>query len=125
MGLGLIRDLAVGAALQGSEVQANASSLFGCQYRRTARSFAPQGQNWGLTPLDPVKLKQHNFSHFIALIRANMESWRPARIDHVMGLLRLWWWPLDKQLGHGAYVYYPSKPYSPSFALRVQRAAVL
>lgn len=123
MGLGLIRDLAVGAALQGSEVQANAEQF--CLHASIGAPpdpFAPQGQNWGLTPLDPVKLKQHNFSHFIALIRANMESCGALRIDHVMGLLRLWWWPLDKQLGHGAYVYYPVETLLAIVCLESQRA---
>ncbi|MGI2190085.1 4-alpha-glucanotransferase [Shewanella baltica] len=123
MGLGLIRDLAVGAALQGSEVQANAEQF--CLHASIGAPpdpFAPQGQNWGLTPLDPVKLKQHNFSHFISLIRANMESCGALRIDHVMGLLRLWWWPLDKQLGHGAYVYYPVETMLAIVCLESQRA---
>ncbi|MGL6124742.1 MAG: 4-alpha-glucanotransferase [Shewanella sp.] len=123
MGLGLIRDLAVGAALQGSEVQANAEQF--CLHASIGAPpdpFAPQGQNWGLTPLDPVKLKQHHFSHFIALIRANMENCGALRIDHVMGLLRQWWWPLDKQLGHGAYVYYPVETLLAIVCLESQRA---
>ena len=36
-----------------------------------------------------------------------MQSCGGLRIDHVMGLLRLWWWPIDTDNGKGAYVYYP------------------
>jgi 4-alpha-glucanotransferase len=123
MGLGLIRDLAVGAALQGSEVQANAEQFcVNASIGAPPDPFAPQGQNWGLTPLDPIKLKQHNFSHFIALIRANMHHCGALRIDHVMGLLRLWWWTLDKQLGQGAYVYYPLETLLAIVCLESQRA---
>lgn len=123
MGIGLIRDLAVGAALQGVEVQAN-SQLFclNASIGAPPDPFAPQGQNWGLTPLDPIKLKQDRYLHFIALIRANMTHCGALRIDHVMGLLRLWWWPLDKRLGQGAYVYYPVETLLAILCLESQRA---
>lgn len=123
MGIGLIRDLAVGAALQGVEVQANAEQFcLNASIGAPPDPFAPQGQNWGLTPLDPVKLKQHDYRHFIELIRANMENCGALRIDHVMGLLRLWWWPLDKHLGKGAYVYYPVETLLAIVCLESQRA---
>ncbi|MDI5830233.1 4-alpha-glucanotransferase [Shewanella xiamenensis] len=123
MGIGLIRDLAVGAALHGVEVQANLQQFcLNASIGAPPDPFAPQGQNWGLTPLDPVKLKQHQYRHFIALIRANMTHCGALRIDHVMGLLRLWWWPLDKRLGHGAYVYYPVETLLAILCLESQRA---
>ncbi|PIW59501.1 4-alpha-glucanotransferase [Shewanella sp. CG12_big_fil_rev_8_21_14_0_65_47_15] len=123
MGIGLIRDLAVGAALQGVEVQANSEQFcLNASIGAPPDPFAPQGQNWGLTPLDPVKLKQHDYRHFIELIRANMENCGALRIDHVMGLLRLWWWPLEKQLGGGAYVYYPVETLLAIVCLESQRA---
>ncbi|WP_297894757.1 4-alpha-glucanotransferase [Shewanella sp.] len=123
MSIGLIRDLAVGAALQGVEVQANAEQFcLNASIGAPPDPFAPQGQNWGLTPLDPVKLKQHDYRHFIELIRANMENCGALRIDHVMGLLRLWWWPLDKHLGKGAYVYYPVETLLAIVCLESQRA---
>ncbi|QYJ77895.1 4-alpha-glucanotransferase [Shewanella acanthi] len=123
MQLGLVRDLAVGAALHGVEVQANAAQFcLNASIGAPPDPFAPQGQNWGLTPLDPIKLKQHDFQHFIALTRANMIYCGALRIDHVMGLLRLWWWPLEKQLGHGAYVYYPVETLFAILCLESQRA---
>ncbi|GGN13302.1 4-alpha-glucanotransferase [Shewanella putrefaciens] len=123
MGIGLIRDLAVGAALHGVEVQANVAQFcLNVSIGAPPDPFAPQGQNWGLTPLDPIKLKQDNFRHFIALMRANMEHCGALRIDHVMGLLRLWWWPLDKNLGKGAYVYYPVETLLAIVCLESQRA---
>jgi len=123
MKIGLIGDLAIGAILQGNEVQSHAEQF--CTHASIgapADRFSPSGQNWGLTPLDPIKLKQHNFSHFIDLMRCNMQLYGALRIDHVMGLLRLWWWPLDKTLGNGAYVYYPLDILLAIVCLESQRA---
>ena len=123
MSIGLIRDLAVGALVQGNEVQDNAEQFcLNASIGAPPDPFAPQGQNWGLTPFDPIKLKQHNYRHFIALAKANMRHCGALRIDHVMALLRLWWWPLDKALGNGAYVYYPVETLLAILCLESQRA---
>ncbi|QIR14649.1 4-alpha-glucanotransferase [Shewanella aestuarii] len=108
MQLGLIGDLAVGAVSHGAEISQNEEVFcINASIGAPPDPFAEQGQNWGLAPLDPVKLKQQNFTHFIQLIRSNMQHCGALRIDHVMGLLRLWWWPANRQLGNGSYVYYP------------------
>jgi 4-alpha-glucanotransferase len=123
MSIGLIRDLAVGAVSHGAEVSANLG-LFcdNASIGAPPDPFAEQGQNWGLTPFDPVKLKQHDFSHFIQLVRSNMQSCGALRIDHVMSLLRLWWWPLNRDLGEGSYVYYPVDTLLAIVCLESQRA---
>jgi 4-alpha-glucanotransferase len=123
MSIGLIRDLAVGAVSHGAEISANLG-LFcdNASIGAPPDPFAEQGQNWGLTPFDPVKLKQHDFSHFIQLVRSNMQSCGALRIDHVMGLLRLWWWPLNRDLGQGGYVYYPLETLLAIVCLESQRA---
>ncbi|GGQ11962.1 4-alpha-glucanotransferase [Shewanella litoralis] len=123
MSIGLIRDLAVGAVSHGAEVSANLA-LFcdNASIGAPPDPFAEQGQNWGLTPFDPVKLKQHDFSHFIQLVRSNMQHCGALRIDHVMGLLRLWWWPLNRELGEGSYVYYPVETLLAIVCLESQRA---
>ncbi|WP_285162664.1 4-alpha-glucanotransferase [Shewanella goraebulensis] len=124
--IGLVRDMAVGASPNGAEVQQN--SGYFCQQASIGAPpdpFAPQGQNWGLTPLDPINLQQNNFKHFISLIRSNMQSCGGLRIDHVMGLLRLWWWPTDTDNGKGAYVYYPLDTLLAILCLESQRAQCL
>ncbi|MFT5704806.1 MAG: 4-alpha-glucanotransferase [Shewanella sp.] len=108
MTVGLIRDLAVGASPDGVEVKQNSNQFcLDASIGAPPDSFAPQGQNWGLTPFDPVKQKQNNFQHFINIVRRNMQACGALRIDHVMGMLRLWWLPNDSSLGKGGYVYYP------------------
>ncbi|MGX9460050.1 4-alpha-glucanotransferase [Shewanella sp. A14] len=123
MSIGLIRDLAVGAVSHGAEIIANAD-LFcaNASIGAPPDPFAEHGQNWGLTPVDPVKLKQNDFSHFIQLLRSNMQHCGALRIDHVMGLLRLWWWPLQEELGNGSYVYYPLDTLLAIVCLESQRA---
>jgi len=68
--------------------------------------LGPNGQNWGLPPLDPIKLKQEGYQTFITLLRNNMRACGALRIDHALALLRLWWCPPGKTAAFGAYVYY-------------------
>ena len=106
MSVGLMGDLAVGAVRDGSEVEGK-PGLFSetATIGAPPDPFAKQGQNWNLPALDPIALKRDNYQHFIDLIRANMRYCGALRIDHVMGLLRLWW--CLPEMAGGAYVYYP------------------
>ncbi len=108
MRVGLIRDLAVGGDGGGAEVVLN-KGLF-CEHASIGAPpdpLAPQGQNWGLPPLDPLQLRQSGYGHFIELLRTNMAHCGALRIDHVMALMRLWWCPRFAGRGTGAYVHYP------------------
>lgn len=129
MAIGLVRDLAVGAIGAGAEVRQHPNQF--CTYASIGAPpdpFAPQGQNWGLTPLDPIGLRQANFGHFIALLRSNMRHCGALRIDHMMGLFRLWWWPEVAAGGTqhgGTYVYYPFECLMAILLLESQRAACM
>jgi 4-alpha-glucanotransferase len=106
MNIGIMADLAVGAVKGGAEVESKAG-LF-CQSATVGAPpdpFAKHGQNWDLPALDPIALRRDNYRHFIDLLRANMSHCGALRIDHVMGLMRLWW--CLPGLAGGAYVYYP------------------
>ena len=108
MSIGLINDLAVGCAGDGSEFL-NQQSLFtdSAYVGAPPDPWAEQGQNWGLPALNPIKLSDNNFSYYKALIRANMENVGGLRIDHVMAIRRLWWCFENQQQPDGCYVYYP------------------
>ena len=67
----------------------------------------PLGQNWGLSPPNPLTLRDQAFEPFILSLRANMRHSGALRLDHVMGLMRLFWIPLGATADHGAYVSYP------------------
>ena len=108
MNVGLMRDLAVGADGGGSEVSTNLE-LFcrGAAVGAPPDPLAEIGQNWGLPPMDPTALRNTNFEHYVNLLKANMSHCGALRIDHAMGLMRLWWCPPGKTADFGAYVYYP------------------
>ena len=106
MRVGLMGDLAVGAVKNGAEVVGN-PTLFrvGATIGAPPDQFTDNGQNWDLPAIDPLALKNSGYQHFIDLMQANMANYGALRIDHVMGLMRLWWWLENSQ--DGAYVYYP------------------
>lgn len=122
MPIGLYRDLAVGVAVGGAETWCN-PSLYCLQATIGAPPdlLGPQGQNWGLPPIDPHIMNAKAYQPFIDLLRANMESCGALRIDHVMGLMRLWWIPVNQPAGNGAYVRYPLRDLLGVLALESQR----
>ncbi len=108
MDIGLINDLAVGCAGDGSEYRSQ-DELFshGANVGAPPDPWAEQGQNWGLPALNPQKLSKDNFAFYRSLIRANMEDVGGLRIDHVMAIRRLWWCFDNQGQQDGCYVYYP------------------
>src|SRR5690606_15764852 len=83
--------------------------------------LGPEGQNWGLAPLDPIGLQETAFAVFISDLRANMRHAGAVRIDHVMGLQRLFWIPRGMRGTDGAYVRYPFHDLLRIIALESQR----
>jgi 4-alpha-glucanotransferase len=122
MSLGLYRDLAVGVADSGAETWADQGVL--CQDVSIGAPpdvLGPLGQNWGLPPLNPQQLIATGYDAFIQLLRANMQHCGALRIDHVLGLLRLWWIPKGEGATAGAYMYYPVKDLLSILALESHR----
>jgi malto-oligosyltrehalose trehalohydrolase/4-alpha-glucanotransferase len=108
MAIGLYRDLAVGADRSGAETWANAGAVVSdAQVGAPPDVYNSSGQDWGLPPFNPLALRQEAYRSFIELIRANMRHAGGLRIDHVMGLQRLYWVPAGKTPRDGAYVRYP------------------
>ena len=69
--------------------------------------LGPNGQNWGLSPVNPMALGDSAYEPIIEAMRWNMRRAGALRIDHVMGLMRLFWVPGGRGAGDGAYVRYP------------------
>ncbi len=83
------------------------------------------GQDWGLPPFVPHKLKADGYEPFIQTIRAILRHAGGLRIDHVMGLFRLWWVPKGHKPQDGAYVRYPAEDLLAIVALESQRAGAI
>jgi len=108
LGVGLYVDLAVSIDRGGAEAWAN-QDLYatGASVGAPPDDFNQQGQNWGLPPFVPDRLREAAYAPFIATLRANMRHAGALRIDHAMGLMRLFWVPPDADATAGAYVHYP------------------
>jgi 4-alpha-glucanotransferase len=108
MRIGLYLDLAVGISPDGSRAWAGGPAI-----ARQARvgcppdPFSAAGQDWGLVPFSPIGLVEERFEPFRALLRANMRHTGALRIDHAMGLTRLYWIPEGSNARDGAYLRYP------------------
>ena len=84
--------------------------------------FNARGQDWGLPPFVPWRLAAAGYTPFIETIRAALGHGGGLRIDHVMGLFRLWWIPRGEDPTRGAYVRYPAGDLLGIVALESQRA---
>jgi 4-alpha-glucanotransferase len=108
MAIGLIADLAVGLDPDGAEVGADPPAfLSGLRIGAPPDAFNPKGQDWGLTSFSPAGLVTRGFAPFIATLRANLRYAGGVRIDHAMGLMRLWLVPQGGSPAEGAYLAYP------------------
>jgi (1->4)-alpha-D-glucan 1-alpha-D-glucosylmutase len=121
--IGLYRDLAVGAAASGSETWLR-RDLFalGARVGAPPDAFNHLGQDWGLPPEVPRRLRDDGYRSFAAMIRANMRHAGALRIDHVMGLMRRFWVPPGGSAADGTYVQYPFDDLAGIVALESHRA---
>jgi glycogen operon protein len=123
LGIGLIRDLAIGAAPDGAEVWTQPEAFVsGVSVGAPPDPLALSGQIWGLPPLDPRSMARTGFSTFAELLAANMRHAGGLRIDHAMGLTRLFWVPDGADGKDGAYVAYPFKDLLGQLTLESSRA---
>jgi 4-alpha-glucanotransferase len=84
--------------------------------------YNTQGQDWGFSPLVPWKLRRAGYEPFIQTIRATLRHAGGLRIDHAMGLFRLFWIPKNSDPREGAYVRYPEDELLAILALESERA---
>jgi 4-alpha-glucanotransferase len=71
--------------------------------------FFSKGQDWGFAPLHPGRLRELGFGYVREFVRFQMQHTELLRIDHVMGLHRLYWVPRGLSASQGAYVTYPAE----------------
>lgn len=110
MPIGLIADLAVGADNGGSQAWSHQAEIAGgLTVGAPPDRLAPQGQNWGLGAFSPLALRRTGYQGYLAMLRACFAQGGGVRIDHVLGLNRLWLVPQGRDADAGAYVSYPQQ----------------
>lgn len=128
MKIGLYADMPIGAASNGAEVWENpAAYVLDAGIGAPADPMRPKGQSWGFTPYHPAILRQQRYAPFIRLVRENVATAGALRIDHAMGLRRLFWgfFSDDNPVLQGAYIYYDIKALTAILSLESNRAKCL
>ncbi len=110
MPIGLIADLAVGADGGGSQAWSRQAELLpSLTVGAPPDALNCNGQSWGVSAFSPRGLRRHGFQAYIEMLRANLAHVGGLRIDHVMGLRRLWVIPPGGAQCDGAYLHYPEE----------------
>jgi 4-alpha-glucanotransferase len=108
MAIGLVSDLAVGSDPGGSQAWSHQGELLhGLSVGAPPDLLNRNGQDWGLTTFSPMGLKRSGYAGYLAMLRAALAHAGGVRIDHVLGLKRLWLVPHGHGATEGAYVRYP------------------
>ncbi|WP_327189286.1 4-alpha-glucanotransferase [Streptomyces xinghaiensis] len=123
MPIGLVHDLAVGVHPSGADVWARQDVYAtGMSVGAPPDAFNPHGQDWGLPPWRPDALAATGYAPYRGLLRGLLRHAGALRIDHVMGLSRLWWVPEGRRPTEGAYVRYDTEAMLGVLALEAHRA---
>ncbi|HET8570760.1 MAG TPA: 4-alpha-glucanotransferase [Candidatus Limnocylindria bacterium] len=119
----LVGDMAIGFDPAGADAWSWQEQLAdGVTIGAPPDTFNARGQDWSLPPFVPHRLRQAGYRPIVETIRANLRHAGGLRIDHIMGLFRLWWVPAGGDPAEGAYVRYPADELLAIVALEAHRA---
>ncbi|WP_243762303.1 4-alpha-glucanotransferase [Streptomyces sp. Tu 3180] len=126
MPVGIVHDLAVGVHPGGADAWAQQEYFApGTSVGAPPDAFNARGQDWGLPPWRPDRLAESGYAPFRALLRALFRYAGALRIDHVMGLFRLWWVPEGHPPTEGTYVRYDAEAMLAVLVLEASRAGAV
>lgn len=126
MPLGIVHDLAVGVHPGGADAWAQQDVFAaGMSVGAPPDAFNAHGQDWGLPPWRPDRLAACGHAPFRRLLRALFRSAGALRIDHVMGLFRLWWVPRGRPPTEGTYVRHDAEAMLAVLVLEAARAGAV
>ncbi|OBJ24916.1 4-alpha-glucanotransferase [Mycobacterium colombiense] len=126
MSLGVMHDLAVGVHPNGADAWALQDVMaLGVTAGAPPDEFNQLGQDWSQPPWRPDRLEEHEYRPFRALIRAVLRHAGGVRIDHIIGLFRLWWIPRGTSPTEGTYVRYDHEAMIGIVALEAHRAGAV
>ncbi|MFF8955960.1 4-alpha-glucanotransferase [Streptomyces sp. NPDC014894] len=123
MGVGVVHDLAVGVHPEGADTWARGGTFAaGMSVGAPPDAFSAHGQDWGLPPWRPDALAASGYAPLRELLRGRFRHAGALRIDHVMGLFRLWWIPRGRPPADGTYVRYDAEAMLAVLVLEAHRA---
>ncbi|MEU3550082.1 4-alpha-glucanotransferase [Streptomyces longwoodensis] len=126
MAVGIVHDLAVGVHPEGADTWAQQEYFAaGMSVGAPPDAFNARGQDWGLPPWRPDRLAACGYAPYRSLLRALFRSAGALRIDHVMGLFRLWWVPQGEPPTQGTYVRYDAEAMLAVLVLEASRAGAM
>ncbi len=123
MAFGIVHDLAVGVHPDGADTWALGSALArGVNVGAPPDAFNQQGQDWSQPPWRPDTLAEVGYLPFRDMLRTVLRHAGGIRVDHVMGLFRLWWIPEGAGPDQGTYVRYDHEALLGILCLEAHRA---
>ncbi|OKK07819.1 4-alpha-glucanotransferase [Streptomyces sp. CB03234] len=126
MAVGIVHDLAVGVHPDGADAWAQGDAFAaGMSVGAPPDAFNARGQDWGLPPWRPDALAASGYAPYRDLLRGLLRHAGALRIDHVMGLFRLWWVPEGREPTEGTYVRYDADAMLAILALEAHRAGAV
>ncbi|GAA1487019.1 4-alpha-glucanotransferase [Brachybacterium fresconis] len=126
MRVGIMHDLAVGVEQIGADSWRLRHVLArGAGVGAPADQYNQQGQNWHQPPWHPEQLREASYRPWRDMLRTLMRHAGALRIDHVLGLFRLWWIPEGHEASDGAYVSYDHEAMIGILALEAQRSGTV
>ncbi len=126
MAVGVLHDLAVGVDGGGADAWAMQDVLAsGATIGAPPDELAQRGQDWGLPPWHPDRLRDQAYVPYRDLVRGVLRHAGGIRIDHVLGLSRLWWVPEGRPSSDGSYVGYDAEALLGILALEATRAGAI
>jgi 4-alpha-glucanotransferase len=126
MKIGIMHDLAVGVHREGADAWANAAYLArGVEVGAPPDMYNQQGQNWSQPPWNPRALEKAGYRPYRDMLRTMLRHAGALRVDHVLGLFRLWWIPGGSRASAGAYVTYDHEALVGILCLEAHRAGAI
>ncbi|MEU2129203.1 4-alpha-glucanotransferase [Streptomyces sp. NPDC018352] len=123
MAVGVVHDLAVGVHPGGADAWAQQDAFaHGMSVGAPPDAFNARGQDWGLPPWRPDVLAASGYAPYRGLLRGLLAHAGALRIDHVMGLFRLWWVPEGRPPTEGTYVTHDAEAMLAVLVLEAHRA---
>jgi len=107
MKIGIVHDLAVGVHPGGADAWTLRDVMSPeVSVGAPPDMFNQRGQDWSQPPWDPDRLAESGYGAYRDMLRTILRHAGGVRVDHILGLFRLWWIPRGQDPGEGAYVYY-------------------